>query len=254
MLVGDLFIDHQTLIVLIIKEKILVKIVCCPCTGQRLKDYRLHLRIQFFTLTLQHSCAGMLRAYECPRRRHSESLACICIGVLADMLVHSGNKIMSAELQYTLAVAEEVGRLAGSQRVQVIIEVEVFLIKSINAVKMHLDGIAVECRKMVFWDYILVKNDFQVICISPLRYLRWMGNDKIYIPDERHVDFYSPQKILEGAPVTETFLHHRYIGMLLIIRLPYRIISIYICNDYIHYYLLRSFLICVVLISGVLGR
>jgi outer membrane protein len=81
---------------------------------------------------------------------------------------------------------------------------------------------------------LLMENDSEIIRISPLRHLTSMRHNKKYISYEGHMYLYATEKVLESSPVTETLFHYRHIRVFLIILLPHRIISVYICNDYIH--------------------
>ena len=78
---------------------------------------------------------------------------------------------MLLEAKDTLAIPEEILRLAWSHREKVIIEIQVFLIESLNAVQMGLDRIAVESRKVILRDDILMEHDLEVFLVSPLRHL-----------------------------------------------------------------------------------
>ena len=133
-----------------------------------------------------------------------------------------------------LAVTEEVLRLAVPYRKHVVIEIQIFLIQTRNPVQMHLYRITVECRQELCRYYILMQNYLQIVTICPFRNLRWVRHHKIYIPYERHPAFYAPEQVFERSPVAEPLLHHRDICRLLIILLPYRIVSVHICYHCIH--------------------
>ena len=141
---------------------------------------------------------------------------------------------MFAELKDTFPATEEIFCLARPQRIQVIIEIKIFLVQSIYTMQMHFDRIAVKGRKIVLRDYITVKHNLEILCIRLLRHLRSMRYYKVYIPYERHVDFDSSQEIFQCTPIPETLLHYRNVRIFLIILFPYRIVSVYICNYYIH--------------------
>ena len=150
------------------------------------------------------------------------------------MFVHARYYVMLAELQYALSITEEIFRFTRSQWIEVIIKIQIFLIQTFNHMKVHLDRITVECREIFLGDDILMKNDLQTILVYPFRNLRRMGHNQIYIPDERHVNLNSAQKIFQCSPIAETLLHYRNIGIFLVIRFPYRIVSVNICNYNIH--------------------
>ena len=81
---------------------------------------------------------------------------------------------MSAEFQHAFAISEEISRLARSQRVKVIVEIKILLIQTINTMQVHLYRVAVECRKIISRNYILMQNNLKILCINPFRNLRRM--------------------------------------------------------------------------------
>ena len=90
------------------------------------------------------------------------------------MLIHSGYDVMSAELQHTLSATEEIFRPAWGKRIQVIIEIQILLVKTIYPVQMHLYRIAVEGREEFRRYYVAVKHDIQIVPVRPFRHLGLM--------------------------------------------------------------------------------
>ena len=176
----------------------------------------------------------MLRSSEKYRRLESECLSREPVGIATYLLVHIRGEEMPVIAYHSLSVTEEISRTAIPYREHIVIEIQIFLVKSRYPVKIHLDRIAIECRQELLRDYILMKNNPEVFPVCPLRNLRRVGHNKIHITDERHPCLNTPEEIFQRTPVTETLLHHRNIGILLIILLPDRIVSINICNDCVH--------------------
>ena len=75
---------------------------------------------------------------------------------------------MTVHTDHTFAVSEEVLPDTVPYRKHVIIEIKIFLIKSLDPMQMHLYRIAVECRKELFRNDVLVEHYIQLADINPL--------------------------------------------------------------------------------------
>jgi hypothetical protein len=93
------------------------------------------------------------------------------VGIAAYLAKHTYRKKVSAHTQYALALTEEISWLARFKWEHVIVEIEVFLIKVFNIVKVHLNGVAIEGGQQMVGDDILVQYHVHLIAIQPLRYL-----------------------------------------------------------------------------------
>ena len=141
---------------------------------------------------------------------------------------------MACKAQHPFPISEKICRFTLGNRKNIIIEIEIFLIQSFYTVKVHLYGIAIECRQKRLWNNILMEDYPDILSINPFRHLSRVRNNKKDISYKRHVALHTPQKIFQGSPVPESLIHDRGIGIMLIILLPFRIISINVCNDNIH--------------------
>jgi hypothetical protein len=144
---------------------------------------------------------------------------------------------MGREAQNAFTSPEEVLGHTWHNREKIIIEIKVFLIQPFNSMKVHFNRIAVEGRQKVNWDNILMKDYFQMFRICPLRDLRRMRYYQINISDEGHIDFNTPEQILQCSPIPKALLHDRHIGIFLIVLLPHRIVAINVSDYYIHQYI-----------------
>ena len=130
---------------------------------------------------------------------------------------------------------KEILRYARHHREHVVIEVDIFLVKSADSVKVHLYGRAVEDRKVLRRDYVLVCHYIDLVRINPGRDLALRGNHQMHPADERHVYIYAPEQELQRPPVSETLrkeiVHSDGRGIL---SLPLRIQPVNVCYHCIH--------------------
>ena len=123
------------------------------------------------------------------------------VGIPAYLLIHSGWQEVTCETYYRSALSEEVLRTAVPYRKHIIIEIKVLFVQSRNPVQEHFDCSTVECRKVFLRNYVLMEDDPEIGNIYPLRYLRRMRDDKIYVSYERHINFYASEDIFQCSPI-----------------------------------------------------
>ena len=73
-----------------------------------------------------------------------------------------------------------------------------------------------------------------LVAIYPLGYLTLVRNDKMHLADKRHILSYASEEVAQSAPITKALLQDWLIGVLLVVALPNRIQSIYVCYNNIH--------------------
>jgi hypothetical protein len=78
------------------------------------------------------------------------------VRVAAYLLEHIASEKVLADAYDTLAIYEELLSLAWAYWEDIIVELEVLLVKTFDAVKVHLYRVAIECRQTLLWDNILV--------------------------------------------------------------------------------------------------
>ena len=98
----------------------------------------------------------------------------------------------------------------------------------------HLDGCAVERRKELLWNDIPMQHDVDLIPIYPCGHLAVVRYHQMHLTDKGHVHGYTTKQIRQRTPIAKALLKHWLIGVPLIILLPHRIETIYICNNDIH--------------------
>ena len=141
---------------------------------------------------------------------------------------------MTRHTQNTSSVSEEVGRLTLHHREHIVVEVEILLVESLDAMQMHLDRVAIKRWEILRRDNILVKNDMYLVAIYPLGHLTLVRYHKVNLENKRHILGYTAKEVTQSAPVAKTLLQHGLIGMLFVVALPHRVQAIHICNNYIH--------------------
>jgi hypothetical protein len=130
---------------------------------------------------------------------------------------------VAAHAELTLAINKEVCGLALLKWEDVVVEIYILLVEILNAVEVQLNGVAVECRKELLRDYILVQHHVNLAAVNPLWHLAIARYHEVHLADKGHVHRYATHKVAQRTPVTEALLENRDIGMLLIILLPKRI-------------------------------
>ena len=92
-----------------------------------------------------------------------------------------------------MAGFKEVVRRTRLHRKDIVVEVEILLIKPLDAMQMHLDRVAVECREILGRDNILVEDNMHLIAIYPLGHLTLVRHDKMHLADKRHIHRYTAE-------------------------------------------------------------
>lgn len=120
-----------------------------------------------FTFTLQHWYATVLRSDEEWCSAFAKCLSCKLIGPLHMMLVHAGYKEMSRDTDRHLAIPEIILRLAVPYREYIIIEIHELITQPRDSVHEQTDCSAVESRKILLWDEILMQNYIYSLTVNP---------------------------------------------------------------------------------------
>ena len=219
----------------IVEEEVLVEVFAIANTCARgLCNLCLNLGVELLALALEHRSADVLWAKEEERRSPSERLTRQAVRVETNALEHIEYKEVARHTEETVSRIEEVVRSTRLHRKYIIVEIEILLVEPLDAMQVHLDRVTVECREILRRDNILVEHDMHLVTIYPLGNLALVRNYKVYLADERHILGYTTKEISQCTPIAETLLQHRLIGVFLVVALPYRIESIYICYNYIH--------------------
>ena len=141
---------------------------------------------------------------------------------------------MSCETDKSLSIPIEIFLKTISDREQIIIEIKIFLIKSLNTMKIHFKCVGIECRQILSWYEVLVQYHIHCLSVHPCRHLAFMRQDKKDLSDEGHMLFYPSEKKMKGSPVPKPFCQNGPASIFLIVGLPHRIKTVDICNDNIH--------------------
>ena len=157
------------------------------------------------------------------------------VGIATNALEHIQDKEVIGHSQVALSVVEKVGRVAAPHRKDIVIEIEIFLVEPLNAMQMHLDRVAIENWEMLLGDNIFVKHNIYLVTIYPFGHLAVVRNNKVNLTNKRHILGYTPKKVAQSTPIAKTLLQHRLVGELFVVALPYRVQTVYICNNYIHF-------------------
>ena len=147
---------------------------------------------------------------------------------------HIDREEVTRHAELTLAIYEEVRRLALHQWEHIIVKVDILLIEVLDAVDVQLDGVTVECRQKLLGDDLLVQYHIYLIAVHPLRHLTIACHHEVHLAYEGHIHLDATHKIAQRSPIAKALLEDWDIGMLFVVPLPMRIQTIYICNYYIH--------------------
>jgi hypothetical protein len=164
-------------------------------------------------------------------------LASQAVGVAANLLEHIPRKEVVRHTKETLAIFEEVALRALQHWEDIVIEVEILLVEARDAMQVGFDRVAVECWQIFGGYNILVEDDINLFAIYPRRDLALLRYHEMYLAHKGHILGYTTKEVWQGAPVTKTFLQYGLVGVLFVVATPLRIQSIYVCDNYIHFYL-----------------
>ena len=118
--------------------------------------------------------------------------------------------------------------------IHVIIKIQELLIQVGYTMQKHLNGRAIKRGKKFLRNNIPMQYDIDLIPIYPLRHLTIPCHHQMHLTDEGHIHGYTTKQIRQCTPIAESFLQHRFIGVLLILSLPLRVEPIHICYNNIH--------------------
>ena len=127
---------------------------------------------------------------------------------------------MVAHAELTLTLAEEVGGLAWLHGEDVVVEVDILLVETLNAMQMHLYGVTVECRQKLRRYYILVKHHINGVAIYPLGHLAVARHYEVHLANEWHVCLDATHEVAQCSPVAEALFKDWGVGVFLVVLLP----------------------------------
>ena len=81
---------------------------------------------------------------------------------------------MSCKTDKSLSIPIEIFRRTISDREQIIIEIQIFLIKFLDTMKIHFKRVAIECRQILSWHEVLVQYHIHCLSVHPFRHLAFM--------------------------------------------------------------------------------
>ena len=141
---------------------------------------------------------------------------------------------MVAHAELTLAINKEVCGLALLKWEDVVVEIYILFVEILDAVKVQLNGVAVERGEKLRRNNIAVQHHVNLVPIQPLGHLALVRNYEVYLADEGHILGYTSKEVTQCAPIAKTLLQHGLVGEFFVVALPHRIQAVYICYYYIH--------------------
>lgn len=178
----------------IIKIEVLVRVLRRPERRGSGEDGLLETLKRLFTGGTKQGRADMLRTDKEWPWTQAQRTTSQAVGGPTLLLVHSHRQQMVRDANAAFPFIEEIGGMARLEGKHIVVEIEIFLGKSRNPVKEHLDGTAVEDGEQMRRDNGLVQRHLKVTPIHPRRDLTVRSDHKEHLLDEWHAFGNTPQQ------------------------------------------------------------